>query len=189
MLLLSGLAGLNTTAGCEQGTESFDSSSEIQLDTPDPHCARSTKQTHMNKKILIILILTMTVMIPLIYFMSPGQGVRYTKKQSFDNVDVMFQFSRVVCKTIMDEDFCFIYFDYSINNKTRRERIFHPGKIRVRYNGVNNSSTEYDSIASAIPEATNLKKGNNDFRLYLVFKRNQMELKPEEFLLIDPGFH
>ena len=109
------------------------------------------------------------------------------KDNVLENLDVSFQFRRAKTKKIQDQIYSFVYFKYSIKNHHPQKLYFHPGKIRVRYNGVINIAAEYESIASAQTRNVELPKGETDYFLSLVFKHISMDLKIDDFEIIDTG--
>lgn len=141
----------------------------------------------MRKVVFIVCIITAIVMIFFITNLITPETIIYKKNNALENLDVAFQFERAETKELLNEIYSLVYFKYSIKNHHNKKLYFHPGKIRVRYNGVINTSTEYDSIASAVTETVELPKGDKDFFLYLVFKHISMDIKIDDFKIIDTG--
>lgn len=123
------------------------------------------------------------------YFISRGTSgeMVYEHADVLENVDVVFEFGRTESKTLEGDVYKFAYFKYSIRNQHNRKLYFHPGRVRVRYNGVVNTSTEYDSIASAMTEPVELAKGDSEYFLYLVFKKPDMDLEIVDLEILDTG--
>ncbi len=66
----------------------------------------------------------------------------------------------------------FLYFDLVIDNRSKSQILFNPGKLRAVLNGEANSATYYDSLVSVMPDTLRLKIGETSFRLYFVFPEN-----------------
>lgn len=96
------------------------------------------------------------------------------KKDVFDDVHINMQIGDIEEKVLMDKPYTFVYFNYTIDNQHQDPLLFHPGHIRVNYNGSVNTSTEYNSLASAMTEAAELPRGVSDYSLYLVFDQHNI---------------
>ena len=110
------------------------------------------------------------------------------KKLVSDDVHVSMQIDKKEQKTLMGERYTFVYFKYTISNQRKKGAVhFHPGHIRIRYNGFVNESTEYDSLASAMTESVELPKGLSDYFLYLVFKLPDLPEDGANAEILDTG--
>lgn len=137
---------------------------------------------------LLSLIIT-TSAIFLFFNQTPLSDNRVFKRKGIlDDVHITLQTGDILRKVLMDEKYTFIYFKYTIeNNNSKNAIFFDPGLIKVNYNGLTNRSTEYDALASAMTEASELPRGVSVYSLYLVFDQHTVERNIIELELIESG--
>lgn len=140
----------------------------------------------MRRAIVIVLVFSVAILI-FLTTRNSSQNIVFEKNNVMENVNILFTFAKSINKKIMDDDYSFVYFKYTIDNGNRNKLYFNPGKIRVKYNGEVNTSTEYDSIASAMTESVELPKGKQEYFLSLVFKNQNISLDIKEFEIINTG--
>jgi hypothetical protein len=139
--------------------------------------------------IYLLLLIFITATFFLYFNQTPSSDNRvFEKKSILDDVHITLQAGDIARKVLMDEKYTFIYFKYTIrNNNSKNAIFFDPGLIRVNYNGFTNRSTEYDSLASAMTEASELPRGVSVYSLYLVFDQHTIEKDITDFDLIETG--
>lgn len=141
----------------------------------------------MKKYIAIPIVILITIGTAFFFIPNSSTNPVFKKNNVLNNVNVEFHIDKVVTKEILGEPYSFVYFKYIIQNQHQQTLYFHPGKIKIKYNGLMNDSTEYNSLASAMTELMKLPRGEKEYFLYLVFKRPNISIDITEFKIWNTG--
>lgn len=139
------------------------------------------------KKIIIAVLLISIFVIAFISIFASSKKPVFDKQNVFPGVNVKIQIDKIKTKELMGELYRFVYFKYTIQNQHPKKLFFHPGNIRVKYNGLINQSVEYDSLASAMTEAEELPVGTKEYALYFVFKQTDVSEEIYQFDILNTG--
>jgi hypothetical protein len=139
------------------------------------------------KKIIIVASLITISVIAFIAVISSSKKPVFEKQNVFPGVHVKVKIDKVATKKLMGRSYSFVYFKYTIQNQYPKKIFFHPGNIRVKYNGLKNQSVEYNSLASAMTEAEELPIGTKEYALCFVFNKSDVGEIISQFEILNTG--
>lgn len=132
---------------------------------------------YTGKRLRIFFCLVLSIMLIQLFGCSqekiPKTPINYNQLK---DIDIQLRLDKIKLVNIDDKPNVFLYFHYKIDNHSKTKTYFDPGKVRIKANGISNTSTYYgESMGSAVTEDTLLPDGVSTYYLYAVYPNPNLQ--------------